>query len=179
MTAGPRATAVTGMIVFLGSLSMAAVAMLVSFGVLRDGASPYPPAAVADIPGGLAGAGAAIAALASAVLIYGQRAGRPVAIGAAAALGAAFLVCQEALARALAGAGLSPVDPVGGMMYALIGFQAAHAAVAAPGLFAAALLARRRRRHGAGEGAAVQLWSMFWHYAAALWLAIAAAVFVV
>ena len=172
------ATALVGMIVFLGSWAMTFVALLFSFGVAREGVGTWPPNALGAVSPWLPAATTLVVIASSALLEWGRRARRGSLIAAAAACGGVFLWLQAILALELAQAGLGLQASAGAMIYALAGFHAAHAIVGVLGLAATAALHGWRRRRGAPAGHGFHLWCMFWHFVGVAWLAIYAAVFV-
>jgi heme/copper-type cytochrome/quinol oxidase subunit 3 len=176
MTARVDVTSRVGMIVFLGSWAMSFVALLFAFGAVREAGGDWPPAGLAELPSHAAAASSLVVLLSSAALAWGLRTARVSALAFAVALTGVFLWMQARLLIALATAGFDRGEATGAMISTLAGFHALHAAVGAAGL--AVSVARAARRRGDAQRASLRLWSMFWHFVGAAWLAIYLAVFV-
>ncbi len=178
-------TAYLGMVIFLASWAMMFAGLFFAYGLVRSRAPVWPPLDQPRLPLGLPGLNVAVAAASSAALVGALRAFRAhrpqraaQLVGAAAALGALFLGLQVVVWVSLWRAGLQPDGgPYASVFYALTAFHALHVAV---GLAALAVLAARARlgRYGPSRHLAVRLWSMYWHFVGAVWLAIYGAVYV-
>jgi heme/copper-type cytochrome/quinol oxidase subunit 3 len=170
-------TAHLGVVLFLASSTMLFAGLFFAYGLVRSRATTWPPLDQPPLPLALPGANVAVAALGSAALFFagrllgrGDSRGAARALTAAALLGAIFLALQERVWTSLWAEGLRPDGgPYGSVFYTLTGFHALHVLV---GLGALASLAWRawRDTHGPALSLPVRLWSMYWHFAAAVWL---------
>ena len=182
---GDPVTARIGMVVFLGSWAMMFAGLFFSYGLVRLRAPAWPPPDQPALPLLLPGLNVGVVLLSEAALVLAARwlrrgRGRPAAVAMAAAtlLGALFLALQSAVWISLWDAGLRPDGgPYASVFYALTAFHAAHVLV---GLAALAGLAVRALAGGPAPPGhqALRLWTMYWHFVGAVWVAMYLAVYV-
>ncbi|HEY7725862.1 MAG TPA: cytochrome c oxidase subunit 3 [Anaeromyxobacteraceae bacterium] len=169
-------TAHLGMVIFLASWAMLFAGLFFAYGLVRSRAAAWPPLDQPALPLALPGANVAVAALGSAALLLAARPlrrGDPRAaarsLAAAALLGAIFLALQARVWTSLWAQGLRPDGgPYASVFYTLTAFHAVHVLV---GLGALVVLAWRAWRGSRGSGRPVpaRLWTMYWHFVAAVW----------
>lgn len=179
---GAEQTAHIGMAIFLGSWAMLFAGLFFAYAFVRAGAPIWPPAGAPPLPRLLPGLNTLVIAASSAVMMRAVRAqelhrARSAArhLGAAALLGATFLVLQAIVWSDLWRAGLVPSGgPYPSVFYAFTVFHALHVLV---GLAALAAVALRARSPAGATRTSVRLWGWYWHFVGALWLVLYAAVY--
>lgn len=179
-----RVDATLGMVLFIGSWSMAFGTLLLAFLVLRERVGTWPPPGV-ELPSRNLAALATAVLLLSSVALHGAvtaaRAGRPGVAwrwGAGLALGLAFAALQTWLWQDLLARGSSPRAGIyESLFFGLTWIHAAHVALALVALLwmTAALLlapAATARRPALGNVA------LFWHFMDVVWVLLFLALFV-
>jgi cytochrome c oxidase subunit 3 len=157
-------TALMGMAVFVASWAMLFAALFFAYGLTRVRALSWPPADLPRLPRVLPALATLLLAASSAVL-QRKRA------GAAAALGAMFLLVQAVVWRQMYLGGLRPAaGAYASFFFALTVFHALHVLV---GLVALARLARRPRP------LSLRLWAIYWHMVGVIWGAMFLLVYVI
>lgn len=172
--AGRRRTAYTGMAFFAASWAMFFATLFAVVGALRAAGGPWP-----ELPRDLPALATALVLTACAVWEYGLRAlrrGRRRLLGpallVALLLGAAFLGVQFLVASQLHHGGLGVLGvPQVALVLGLTGIHGLHALV---GLGALAYLTARAYRgaYSTPRHLPVRVWALYWHFMAAVWLAI-------
>ncbi|HEY2731443.1 MAG TPA: cytochrome c oxidase subunit 3 [Polyangia bacterium] len=171
---GP-ATATIGMAIFLGAAAMLFAAMFFAYGVMRAQAPAWPPPGQAPLPRGALGANTLLLAAASLVLRAALAAARRgnaararTRAGAALGLGAAFLVAQIVVWRALVLGGAGPTSGIyGSVFFAISGLHALHVF---GGLLALAVVLARGASSVARTERRLALAALYWDFVLAVWL---------
>lgn len=163
--------ALVGMVLFLAAWAMMFAALFASYGFMRARAPVWPPAGLPRLPLLLPAINTAVLALSSAFVELGRRSGRRALVSLGAVTGAGFLGLQTLLWAQLSGLGVDPSNAgtYGSVLYGFTWVHAAHVAVGVVGLVAAVAMNARR---------GMRLWSWYWHFVGAVWLAMFAALFV-
>jgi len=171
-----RADVALGLVLFIGSWSMAFATLFLSFLILRQRQPAWPPEGVVLPSLGLAAAGTAVLLASSVALASAVRRLRAGAPGVAArwatglALGLAFAALQTWLWRDVWLAGGRPDSGMyEGLFYMLTWFHAAHVACGLVALLwiQRALAAGRIGPNRLAPAAAV---ATFWHFVDVVWL---------
>ncbi|HTS79605.1 MAG TPA: cytochrome c oxidase subunit 3 [Myxococcaceae bacterium] len=179
-----EATARVGMLLFLGSWAMMFAGLFFALGVVRWRSPMWPPEEVGPLPVGWAALNTVLLVGSSLLLemaLRSVRSGRlgrmTAALGAALAVGVAFVASQVGLFVRMADLGLRwDAGAFGGAVFGLCGFHALHAAVGLVGL-AAVLLAAGRGALQPGRHLRLRLWTQYWHFVGVVWLILFPAVF--
>jgi cytochrome c oxidase subunit 3 len=164
-------TARVGLAIFLGALAMLFAALLLAYAVMRAQAPGWPPPGTPPLPRGILGLNTLVLVASSVVLRAGLRArgDRRGAVAGALALGAAFLVAQALVWRALVRAGLGPASgPYGSVFFALSGLHALH--------LAGGLLALGAVGLAAPSDARLRLAATYWDFVLGVWVVLYLAV---
>jgi heme/copper-type cytochrome/quinol oxidase subunit 3 len=174
-----------GMVILLGSWSILFGGLFFAYAGVRMAAPIWPPPGVPRLPLALPTVNTAVLAVSSVAAqraLVAIRAGRRQEMQALLAvtvfLGALFLGLQYVLWANARASGLS-IDTggtYGSVFYALTLFHAAHVAVGIGGLVYVVVGAGLGRWNAAAHGP-VRLWTMFWHFVDAVWLATFLSVF--
>jgi len=178
-----RVDATLGMLLFIGSWSMAFGSLLLAFFVLRQRQAVWPPQGVAlpSFPTAAAATGvlaASSVAVSAAVrrLRAGRAAARPWAL--ALVLGALFAGLQTWLWADLLGAGRLPsAGTYESLFYGLTWFHAAHVACGLAGL-AWVLPGLLAGRYGVERQTVPRNVALFWHFVDVVWILLFVSLFV-
>lgn len=178
-----RVDATLGMLLFIGSWSMAFGTLLLALFVLRQRQPSWPPQGVALPSFPMAAAATGVLVLSSVVLAAGVarlRAGRRAAGAWALALllGLAFAALQTWLWFDLLDAGRGPSSGTyESLFYGLTWFHAAHVACGLVGLLAV-LPGVLSGRYGAQRQSTPRNVALFWHFVDAVWILLFVSLFV-
>ncbi len=172
-------TALLGMAIFMASWAMLFASLFFSYGLMRVGATAWPPVDLPRLPLGLPAIATALLGLSSFLLQRGLAAARAgdrrrelIGTAGAAALGTVFLVLQLSVWRALWFAGLTPgTGTYASVFYALTAFHAVHVVVGVIALLVVAARVAMTRGTSTGSTAAMglRLWSLYWHMVGVIW----------
>jgi cytochrome c oxidase subunit 3 len=179
-------TAYLGMGIFLASWAMLFAGLFFVYGGMRARQPIWPPLGQPALPVGTGWINTAVLLVSSAALQSGLvlvRRGKVrwarVAIAASLVLGLLFIGLQMETWSHLYAAGLTPASgPYGGAFYALTCFHALHVTI---GLFALAwlLVGAFRGSHTPARHLSLRLWTMYWHFVGAVWVAMFAFVYLI
>jgi heme/copper-type cytochrome/quinol oxidase subunit 3 len=174
------------MVIFLASWAMMFGSLFFAYGMVRAHAPEWPPSDLPTLPVALPAVNTVVLAVSSVVMqlvVRGLRLGQSRLAGPgiafAALLGTVFLGLQVTMWRSLFGDGLTPQGgPYGSVFYALTCFHALHVLV---GIVALVWLAKGALagRYSAARFLPVRLWTLYWHFVGAVWLAMFVTVYVV
>jgi cytochrome c oxidase subunit 3 len=185
----PRAraewTAYLGMVIFLGSWAMMFGSLFFAYGMVRARSSAWPPPDLPELPVAVGAVNTVVLAFSSAILqltVRNLRRGqsRFVAWGIAAStlLGAAFLAIQVSSWRRLLDDGLTPSGgPYPSVFYGLTCFHGLHVLI---GIVALGWLTGNAfaGKYSAARFLPLRLWTLYWHFVGAVWLAMFLVVYV-
>ena len=178
-----RVDATLGMLLFIGSWSMAFGALLLAFFVLRQRQPTWPPQGVALPSFPMAAAATGVLVLSSVVLaraVARLRAGRPAARAWSLALllGLAFAALQTWLWFDLLEAGRGPTSGTyESLFYGLTWFHAAHVACGLVGLLWV-LTGLLTGTYGAERQTTPRNVALFWHFVDVVWIVLFVSLFV-